>query len=77
MTNTRLKTAVTLLKQVRSDMHGTVDARVTKELDEAIAILEEGVNAEDGPVKAKAALVKIGQALKYLPLVKSLLENLL
>ena len=77
MTNTRLKTAVILLKQVRSDMHGNVDARVTKELDEAIAILEDGVKADDVPATAKAALARIGRALKYLPLIKSLFENLL
>lgn len=77
MTNSRLKTSVILLKQVRAEMHDAIDARVTKGLDEAIAILEGAVATKEKPAKAKAALAKIGEALKYLPLIKMLFENLM
>lgn len=73
----RLVSTIALLRQVRSEMHDAVDARVTEGLDEAIAILEEAVTAEERPAKAKAALAKIGEALKYLPLIKALFEDLL
>lgn len=77
MDNTRLISAITLLKQVRSEMHDDVDARVTEGFDEAIAILEDALSNDGRPAKAQAALVRIGKALKYLPVIKALFEDLM
>lgn len=77
MEKARLELAVTLLKQVRSEMHDVVDAQVTEGFDEAIAILEEAVYAGDKPAKTRSALAKIGEALKYLPAIKALFEDLM
>jgi len=77
MDNARLMKAVTLLKQVRSEMHDDVDAHVTEGFDEAIAILEDTSSTDERPAKAKAALVRLGEALKYLPVIKALFEDLM
>lgn len=77
MNTTRLTKTVDLLKQVRSEMHDDVDARVTDGLDEAITILEEALTADPQPARATAALAKLGEALKYLPVIKALFEDFL
>lgn len=77
MNTARLTKTVDLLKQVRSEMHDDVDARVTDGLDEAITILEEALTADPKPARAAAALAKLGEALKYLPVIKALFEDLL
>ncbi len=77
MDDARLVTAVALLKQVRSEMHDDVDARVTEGFDEAIMILEEALLTDERPAKARAALARIGEALKYLPVIKALFEDLM
>jgi len=77
MNTARLTKTVDLLKQVRSEMHDDVDARVTEGLDEAITILEEALTADPKPAKAAAALAKLGEALKYLPVIKALFEDFL
>lgn len=77
MDKTRLISVVTLLKQVRSEMHNDVDARVTEGFDEAIMILEEALLSDERPAKARAALARIGEALKYLPVIKALFEDLM
>lgn len=77
MNSARLTKTVDLLKQVRSEMHDNVDARVTDGLDEAISILEEALTADPKPARAAAALAKLGEALKYLPAVKALFEDFL
>ncbi|WP_155833723.1 hypothetical protein [Halomonas sp. BC04] len=77
MNTARLTKTVDLLKQVRSEMHDDVDARVTDGLDEAITILEEALTADPKPARAAAALAKLGEALKYLPVIKALFEDLM
>lgn len=77
MNSARLTKTVDLLKQVRSEMHDDVDARVTDGLDEAISILEEVLTADPKPARAAAALAKLGEALKYLPVIKALFEDFL
>lgn len=77
MNSARLTKTVDLLKQVRSEMHDDVDARVTDGLDEAITILEEALTADPKPARAAAALAKLGEALKYLPVIKALFEEFL
>lgn len=77
MNSARLTKTVDLLKQVRSEMHDDVDARVTDGLDEAISILEEALTADPKPARAAAALAKLGEALKYLPVIKALFEDFL
>jgi len=77
MNSARLTKTVDLLKQVRSEMHDDVDARVTDGLDEAISILEEALTADPKPARAAAALAKLGEALKYLPAIKALFEDFL
>jgi len=77
MNTARLTKTVDLLKQVRSEMHDDVDARVTDGLDEAITILEEALTADPKPATAAAALAKLGEALKYLPVIKALFEDFL
>ena len=77
MNTARLTKTVDLLKQVRSEMHDDVDARVTDGLDEAITILEETLTADLKPARAAAALAKLGEALKYLPVIKALFEDFL
>ncbi|MBS9404793.1 hypothetical protein KG088_14230 [Halomonas sp. TRM85114] len=77
MDKARLITTVTLLKQVQSEMHDDVDARVTDRLNEAIMILEEALTTDPKPARASAALAKLGEALKYLPGIKALFEDLM
>lgn len=77
MDTARLIMTVDLLKQVRSGMHDDVDARVTDRLDEAITILEETLITDPKPARAGAALAKLGEALKYLPVIKALFEDLM
>lgn len=77
MNSARLTKTVDLLKQVRSEMHDDVDARVTDGLDEAISMLEEALTADPKPARAAAALAKLGEALKYLPAIKALFEDFL
>lgn len=77
MDTARLTKAVDLLKQVRLEMHDDVDARVTDGLDEAITILEEALTADPKPARAAAALAKLGEALKYLAVIKALFEDFL
>jgi len=77
MNTARLTKTVDLLKQVRSEMHDDVDARVTDGLDEAITILEEALTADPKPARAATALAKLGEALKYLPVIKALFEDLM
>lgn len=77
MNTARLTKTVDLLKQVRSEMHDNVDARVTDGLDEAITILEEALKTDPKPARAAAALAKLGEALKYLPVIKALFEDLM
>ena len=71
--NSRLKETVSLLKEVRLNMRSDVDARVTKALDEAIALLE----SEDSLETRKSALWAIGEALRFIPAIKALIEELL
>lgn len=77
MNPAQFQEALYLLKQVRSEMHDDVDARVTEGLDKVIAILEDGLTAEGSNAQAKLALAKLGEALKYLPFIKSLFEDLM
>lgn len=77
MKTTRMVSTINLLKQIRSELHDDVDARVTEGLDEVIAILEGEVNSEERSALAKLALARLGEALKYLPFIKALFEDLM
>lgn len=77
MNSARVRKTVKLLKEVRSGMRDAVDARVTKNLDEAIEILEvEVTTSEEEAKRNNSALSKLGEALKYLPAVKAIIDEI-
>jgi len=75
MQYSRLEPALDLLIQVRRDIHDVADAHVIDKLDEAILVLKD--QAPPNEQRRQKALVLLGEALKYLPAIKSLFEDLM
>jgi len=57
-------------------MRNDVDARVIQALDKAIELLEIEAVSEKAAENRKAALQMIGEAMKFFPAIKALLEEL-
>ncbi|MCW4147926.1 hypothetical protein OM427_00055 [Halomonas sp. 18H] len=73
MQHSRLEPALDLLIQIRRDIHDVADAHVIEKLDEAILVLKD--NASPNDQRRQKALMLLGEALKYLPAIKSLFED--
>lgn len=78
MKSPHLETALASLKDARSKLRNAADVRVTEELDNAIALIEEELRRPTGERAnvAVRALAHLEQAIRLVPMIERLLEEL-